>query len=142
MHEVLARENFARDVGFLSPVFLQSRGWILNQVEMPILDVTFTSATPLRVRLRCDEWDELPPSVELLKVDGGAYVEGLKGPVFHKDSHPIVGRSWVCMVGYREYHTYVSHVTDVWAAYRGQDGMNLSGLLDRLNRAWRKEMGI
>jgi len=142
VHEALARANFARDVELLSPTFLKNRGWTVNCVEFPTLDVTFNSDNPLRVRLRCDEWNELPPGVQLLKSDGSEWESGLHGPVFHQDKHPLTGRTFICMVGAREYHTHTSHVTDQWVNYKDKDGMNLPGLLDRFNRAWRKEMGL
>lgn len=142
VHEALAKANFVRDVGLLSPVFLQNRRWILNEAEFPVLDVTFRSNTPLRVRLQCDEWNELPPSVRIIKPDGGEWAAGLRGPIFHQDKHPSTGRTFICMVGSREYHTHTSHLNDLWVNYKAQDGMNLPGLLDRFSRAWRKEMGI
>lgn len=142
MHEALARANFARDVELLSPVFLQNRGWTLNEAEFPSLDVTFDSDNPLRLCLRCDEWNELPPSVRLLKPDGSEWEAGLLGPTFHQDKHPSTGRPFICMVGSREYHTHPSHLADHWVNYKSQDGMNLPGLLDRFNRAWRKVMSL
>ena len=142
MHEALAKANFERDVAFMSQTFLRNRDWTLNNATFPILDVTFNSAKPLRLRLHCDEWNELPPSVWLLKLDGSPSVPGLHGPTFHMDNHPTAGRQFICMVGTREYHTHISHVADLWANHKAQDGMNLPGLLDRFNRAWRKEMNI
>ena len=138
VHEALARANFERDIGFLTSIFLRSRGWTLNEATCPILDVTFESDTPLRLRLQCDEWNELPPSVRLLKPDGGEWLSGLPSPTFHQDKHPTTGLPFICMVGSREYHTHGSHLGDLWVNYKDQTGMNLPGLLDRFNRAWRK----
>jgi hypothetical protein len=142
VHEALARANFARDAELLSPLFLQSRSWTLNAASFPLLDVTFVSDKPLRLRLHCDEWNELPPSVQLLKADGTEWEAGLQGPTFHQDKHPVAERTFICMVGSREYHTHPSHLNDLWANYKDQDGMNLPGLLDRFSRAWRKEMKL
>lgn len=142
VHEALAKANFELDVAFMSETFLRSRGWTLHSATFPTLDVTFNSVRPLRLRLQCDQWNELPPSVWLLNPDGSANVQGLRGPTFHLDSHPTTGRQFICMVGSREYHTHTSHVTDLWENYKAQNGMNLPGLLDRFNRAWRKEMNI
>lgn len=142
MHEALARANFVRDVELLSPLFLHNRGWTLNEANFPVLDITFESEKPLRVRLQCDEWNDLPPSVQLLKPDGSEWVAGLPGSTFHQDKHPITSKTFICMVGSREYHTHTSHITDHWANYKNQDGMNLPGLLDRFNRAWRKAMRL
>lgn len=142
MHEALAKAKFARDVELLSPVFLENRGWTLNSADFPVLDVTFESKSSLRVQLRCDQWNELPPSAQLLRQDGNSWTVGLRGPTFHQDGHPTTGRPFICMVGSREYHTHSSHLGDHWSNYKDQDGMNLLGLLDRFNRAWRKEMGL
>ena len=142
MHEALAKANFERDIVLLSRVFLQNRGWTLNEANFPVLDVTFVSNISVRLRLLCDEWNELPPSVQLLKPDGGEWEVGLRGPAFHQDKHPSLGRTFICMAGAREYHTHPGHLTDLWVNYKEQDGMNLPGLLDRFNRAWRKEMGL
>jgi hypothetical protein len=142
VHEALARANFRSDVEKLSPPFLKNRNWTLNEAEFPILDVTFNSDKPLRLRLRCDEWNELPPSVELLKPGGSEWTEGLPGGAFHQDRHETVGRTFICMVGAREYHIHSSHRADYWANHKDQDGMRLVGLLDRFNRSWRKAVGL
>lgn len=138
MHEALARVNFERDIKRLTPVFLRNRGWTLNAATFPVLDVTFESDKPLRLLLHCDEWNELPPSVRLLKPDGSEWDSGLPGPTFHQDKHPTTGLPFICMVGSREYHTHSSHSSDLWVNYKNQDGMNLPGILDRFNSAWRK----
>jgi hypothetical protein len=46
------------------------------------------------------------------------------------------------MRGFREYHNHPSHLNDSWEIYRGQDGMNLAGLIDQLSRAWRRAVGL
>jgi hypothetical protein len=142
VHEALAKANFERDIAFLVPAFLNSRDWTLNEVAYPVLDVTFNSANPLRVRLHCDQWNELPPSVLILKADGTERGPELRGPTFHSDKHTVTGHTYICLIGTREYHTHNSHLTDPWVNYKAQDGMNLPGLLDRFNRAWRKEMQL
>jgi hypothetical protein len=142
VHEALARANFVRDVELLSVQFLRSRGWTVHEASFPVLDVTFESEKPLRVRLQCDDWNDLPPSVQLLNPDGSEWTAALPHPTFHLDKHPTTGRPFICMIGSREYHTHTSHISDHWANYKNQDGMNLPGLLDRFNRAWRKAMGL
>jgi hypothetical protein len=141
VHEILAKSNFDNDSKFLTPTFLASRNWILHTCEFSIIDVTFKGNRPLRVRLSCDDWDEQAPSADLLDIDGLKPAQGLPGGIFHSDQHPNTHRPFICMRGFREYHTHPSHLGDYWATYRGQDGMNLSGLLDQLSRAWRKAVG-
>lgn len=145
MHEALAKVKFDRDVQFLSPIFVSSRDWKLHTCVFPTIDVTFNGTRPLRVRLTCDDWNELAPAAELLKPDGLGPADNLKGVPggrFHADLHPGTHRPFICMRGFREYHTHPSHLNDSWATYREQDGMNLPGLLDQLSRAWRKAVGL
>ncbi len=138
MHEALSRANFERDVKLLYPAFVANRKWLVNAVEFPILDVTFLDGLPLRLRLKCDQWDELPPSVSLLNPDGSDWTTTLPHPTFHQDAHPTTGRPFICMIGSREYHEHSSHVGDLWANHKAADGMNLLGLLDRFHSAWRQ----
>lgn len=141
MHELLAKANFDRDVKLLSPHFLAAQNWLLHSADFPIIDVTFLGGKPLRVKLQCDQWPELPPAAELLAPDGIAPARGLPGGVFHPDAHAQTQKPFVCMRGFREYHTHPSHLNDHWATYRAEDGMNLPGLLAQLSRSWRKAVG-
>lgn len=142
MHEHLARLNFERDVAHLTPVFLASRRWTVNERQFPLLDVTFEGVRGLRIRLTCDGWNEFPPSEQIL-LPGGSAWDGptTSGSIFNAGPHSTTGRPFVCMRGFRGYHTHNSHVADCWSNYRNQDGNSLVGLLDQLSRAWRSTMG-
>lgn len=137
MHELMAAKNFERDTKALTPAFCERSGWTLLTCAFPALDVIVSARRDLRMKFGCDEWDELPPSVELLTPEGKP-MQGLPGGVFNGGGHPATGKGFVCMRGVREYHTHPSHVTETWEGYRGQDGMNLIGLLLQLSVAWRK----
>lgn len=142
MHEQLARLNFEKDVALLTEVFLRSRNWTVNAHQFPILDVTFNGGKPIRIRLTCDNWNELPPAEEILLADGSPW----KGPtaansIFNGGPHSVRRGPFICMRGFRGYHTHGGHVSDSWENYRAQDGNNLPGLLDQVSRAWRKAMG-
>jgi hypothetical protein len=137
VHAVLARMLFEKDVEILGTM-LDNRNWTLNSAEFPILDVTFKGTRPLRVRLECGDWDGVPPSAELLNQDGTDLADAIPGGIFNGSAHPSTGKTFVCMRGIREYHTHPSHVQEKWDGYRGQDGMNLTGILDQLSRGWRK----
>jgi hypothetical protein len=137
VHEALARVNFDRDVALLTPVFLRSRNWTLNEVQFPILDVTFSGSKTLRIRLTCDSWDELPPAEKLLTADGSQWNGKSTNSIFHSTGHSVHGGPFICMRGFRGYHTHSGHVNDHWSNYREQEGNNLPGLLDQLSRAWR-----
>ena len=142
MHEELAKLNFKRDVAHLTPVFLGSRNWTVNETQFPILDVTFNGTKPLRMRLACDGWDELPPAEEVLTIDGKPWSGTSTNSIFHPNGHSVHRGPFICMRGFRGYHTHGSHVNDLWSNYRGQDGNNLPGLLDQVSRAWRAMVGL
>jgi hypothetical protein len=78
----------------------------------PILDVTILHTRSLRLRLHCESWDEIPPSIDLLNVDGSFVGGAMPGDIFHNGPHPNTGRPFVCMRGTREYHTHSSHLGD------------------------------
>ncbi|MFK2874485.1 hypothetical protein ISP13_13155 [Dyella lipolytica] len=140
MHEALSKSHFEQDVEFLSERLVEAKRWIVHSKDYPHVEVTFLGSRPLRVRLLCDNWPELPPSAILMSADGSD-PKNLPGSVFHQDAHPITGKPFICMRGFREYHTHSSHLGDRWENYRGQDGMNLPGLLVQLSSAWRKAVG-
>jgi hypothetical protein len=141
VHEELAKRNFARDLEFMTPLFLRSRNWTLTEAQFPILDVTFDSSAPLRLRLTCDNWDELPPAEQVFFPGLDLWNGRPTNSIFHTAGHSGHGGPFICMRGFRGYHTHGSHVNDRWANYRGRDGNNLAGLLDQLSQAWRAMVG-
>ena len=64
MHKAACKALFDRQAGF-APALLVERGWEVFTSEFPTLDVLFTSAgrVPLRVKMGCADWNELPPSI-------------------------------------------------------------------------------
>ena len=140
MHEVLARTNFERDVADLGAVAANSYQLTVNGRVYPILDVTICHSRPLRLRLRADDWDDQPPSIELLNPDGSAMTDRLPGSIFHPGPHPATGRPFICMRGSREFHTHPSHLNESWAQYRGQDGMGLIGIVMQIATTWREQV--
>ncbi|MBZ9959302.1 putative metal-binding protein [Mesorhizobium sp. BR1-1-14] len=145
MLEALSRAAFDRDIGRIDRRSAQMYRWSILESSFPILDVLFdhTTAAPLRLRLNCTEWDELPPAIELLDSTGRhlntAPPNG--GGVFNGGPHPNTGRPFVCMRGAREYHVHSSHTTDLWDNYRGVSGMDLGGIVLQLWRAWKRSVG-
>jgi len=142
VHEALARIKFDRELALLSDVALKARNWTVNAAQFPVLDVTFNGTDPLRLRLTCDNWDEQPPSALLLNADGTDFCRISKTGIINCSAHPATGKYFICMRGFREYHIHSSHLTDTWETYRGQDGMNLVGLLAQVSGAWRAAMGV
>jgi hypothetical protein len=143
--EALSRASFDRDVGRIDTRSARMYGWTIVEASYPILDVVFNHAVaaPLRLRLTCTDWDELPPSIELLAADGQhlSTAPPNVGGVFHPGPHPITGRLFVCMRGAREYHTHFSHLADLWDNYRGKPGNDLAGIVVQLWRAWKRSVG-
>jgi hypothetical protein len=143
--EALSRAAFDRDVGRIDARAAKMYDWKIFEATYPVLDVLFNhaSAAPLRLRLMCTDWDELPPAVELLDAEGRhlATAPPNVGGVFNPGGHPSTGRPFVCMRGAREYHTHPSHTTDRWDNYRGTPGMDLGGIVLQLWRAWKKAVG-
>jgi len=142
MHELASRALYEEEVGKFSSRLEQSRGWQFHLTEYPVLDVSFTAEgrTAIRLRLNCVDWDEKPPSIELLNLDGTpltALPPNLTA-VFNPGPHPQTSRPFICMRGSREYHIHPSHLTDLWENYRHQTDNMLGGLLTQLWHAWLK----
>jgi len=144
VNETASRMRFDQDVGTIGDRLLSVRGWKLYSKEFPVLDVGFQAEgrTELRVRLVATNWNDEPPSVELLDKDGiyltGPQIPQNSGNVFHVDNHPSTGRPFVCMAGAREYHTHSSHISDLWDNYKRQGGYDLGGIMTQLWRVWKK----
>lgn len=146
MLEAISKGMFEEAVETLTPRFLQSMGWRLIAASYPVLDILFETGAepPLRVRLRCDSWNDQPPSIELLSPEGvpitttGEYaaVFHRSGSRFNPGPHTQTGHAFVCMPGSREFHTHEGHLMEVWDNYRDVSGYNLVGLLMQLSRTW------
>lgn len=145
MLKALSKAAFDRDVGRIDPRSVRMRDWTIIEADYPVLDVLFghASAPPLRLRLVCDDWDEIPPSIQLLDKDGQFLTTAPPniGNVFNPGGHPTTGRPFVCMRGAREYHIHSSHTSDLWDNYRGQSGMDLGGIVFQLWQAWKRSVG-
>lgn len=138
MHEALAKANFETDVAKLSDQAAARVSLEIHSRIYPVLDLTVQHKRPLRLRLRCDSWDELPPAIDLLNPDGSFLAPPHFGDIIHDGPHPNTGRPFVCMRGTREYHTHGSHLNDLWDNYRGQDGMNIPGIAMQIAHGWRR----
>lgn len=139
MHEVLAKAKFDGDVADLSDVAADSCGMTVNRRVYPILDVTIRHSRPLRLRMTAPNWDDQPPSIELLNPDGSPLTGPMPGGIFHQGPHPTAGRPFICMRGSLEFHTHSSHLNESWAQYRGQDGMGLIGIMMQIADTWREQ---
>ena len=142
MNEAASKALFERDVLGLSERLLTSRNWNLYSKEFPVLDVGFRAKgrPELRLRFVASNWNDEPPSVELLD-SAGEFLKRLPqypGGVFNNGIHPATGRPFICMAGAREYHTYSGHVGDIWENYKQKAAYTLGGILTQLWNAWLK----
>lgn len=143
MNEFASQALFDAEITKLSRL-AAACGWIVHEAVFPTIDVSFfgKEKRPLRIKIRADNWNEQPASVELLESDG-SFVKVGQAPqypsgIFHQGPHPTSQHPFVCMVGTREYHTHPSHVPDLWDNYRCRDQSTLLGLLLQIWNGWRR----
>jgi hypothetical protein len=123
---------------------LTSREWVVHSREFPVLDLSFRSSArqELRLRLNCDDWNDTPPSVDLLSPEG-ALLGALptlrqSSGFFNAGLHDRTKRPFVCTPGVREYHDHPSHVGDLWSNYKTLESFTLGGILTQVWRGWEK----
>ena len=142
MHLAAAKALFQEHTRNLSPALARRRGWVIHLIEFPIIDCAFTAPerTPLRLRLRCDNWNDFPPAVSLHAADGSSLTALQANPtgVFHQGRHPTTQRPFVCMRGVLEYHTHTSHVSDLWERVKHSSRYTLGGIITQIWDAWLK----
>jgi hypothetical protein len=142
MNEAAARALFERDVAGLSQRLLTSRNWKLYSKEFPVLDVGFRAENraEFRLRLVARDWNDRPPSAELLNQDGEFLKQLPQYPsgIFHNANHPLVGRPFICMAGTLEYHTHSSHLGDSWENYKKRDAYTLGGIATQIWKGWQR----
>jgi hypothetical protein len=120
---------------------LNHRLWKINELAFPIVDITFNQPgrLPFRIKLKCDQWDSVPPSIELLSADGSYRVPLPSGSgVLNNGPHHVTGKPFICSPGALEYHIHSSHVTDHWDNYKAKSGFDLGGIITQIWNAWRK----
>lgn len=139
----LSKHKFQEQTSCFPNKLLELRNWTINSVQHPVIDITFNSTNrrPLRLRFICKDFDEYPPSIELLK-ENGEYLDPTEVPigtaVFNRGKHPNTGRPFICSPGSLEYHTHQSHLNDNWENYRGKSSYNIGGLFTQFFNAWLK----
>lgn len=143
MHELLSRSIFNDQIKGIARI-ASLRGWTIFKIEHPIIDVGFTGINKdIRIRMLCDNWNELPPSIEFLSLSGEylTTVRNDPGGVFNNSPHPQTSRPFICMVGSREYHTHPSHTGDHWLNHKNKPSNDLGGILTQVWHAWKKIQG-
>lgn len=142
MHPAAAKALFDIDIGTLSTALAQRRGWIIHSLQFPAVDCSFTALgrTTLRLRLLCENWNDVPPAISLHNADGDFLLTLPVNPtgVFNAGPHPSTQRPFICMRGAQEYHTHPSHVGDPWESLKTSSSYTLGGILTQLWNAWQK----
>lgn len=142
MNRLAAKALFDDQVNALEGELLEVRRWTVFTRTYPDLDVGFKrdGRVPFRVRMHCEDWNELPPAITLCALDGTVLTQVPTGPtnIFHQGPHNVTNRPFICMAGSREYHTHSSHVGDVWDNYKNQSGYDLGGIVTRIWNGWLK----
>lgn len=143
MHELASRELFNKQTKSLVRIAAM-RDWSVFTIEFPIIDVGFSAPNnDIRIRMTCNDWNALPPSIEFFNFSGEYLLTIRKDPkgVFNKSNHPRTGRPFICMVGSLEYHTHPSHTADLWSGHKGKPGNDLGGILTQVWNAWKNIRG-
>jgi hypothetical protein len=145
MHPAASQALFEEEAKHLSPALCERRKWVMHHLAFPLINLAFMlqGRTPLRLSFKCDNWNDLPPSIRLENLDGTPLTKLLPNPtgVFHTGPHHLTNLPFVCMRGSREYHTHPSHVTDLWDSIRGQSRYTLGGIMTQVWNAWLKGSG-
>ena len=142
MNRAASKALFDEQTQHIQGDLVESRNWRVFSREFPTLDVAFVTPgrQPLRVQMHAEDWNELPPVVRLLTLEGEWLTALPTGPtsIFNSSAHPITGKPFVCMAGTREYHTHSSHTSDLWENYKTRSGYDLGGILTQIWSGWLK----
>ncbi len=119
MDPAVSEAKFTREVETLRglPHFCGG-GWSLVSAAYPelVIELPHPSGVRRRFRLRCEDWDESPPSVATLGPDGGRVNEP------EGSSWGNLSTGWgLCAPGTREYHAH--HGENPWLNYRARTSL-------------------
>lgn len=141
MHPQLCKTRFNNHLAGLDDELCAARRWTVFVKEYPLLDIGFTSLQGRRLRLRaqCDDWNEQPPSIELLDWDGRVLttLPPSTTSIFNNGAHPVTGKKFICMRGIREYHTHSSHTGDPWSAIKDMPEYRLGEIITQVWHGWK-----
>jgi hypothetical protein len=142
MHPLLSKARFERDIAGINAELCAERKWTLFSAAFPILDIGFSSSgmAKIRVRLQCENWNDVPPAIELLAFDGTPLESLPSGlaDIFNNSQHPITKRPFICMRGSREYHMHDSHRTEPWDDLKGKPGYRLGEIVTQVWNGWKR----
>lgn len=128
MHPSVSKALFDGEVEAMrAQARFKGGGWEIVSAEFPdlVVEIPHPSGPRRRFRLRCDDWDEKPPSV--MSVDGA-------GNELHGQPSGNHFQDWgLCAAGIREYHDL--HPQDPWANHQGN--LSLAGIVVRVASYYR-----
>lgn len=140
MNEVVSKALFEDQVAALTCRLLALRQWEVMVRAYPLLEIVFRveGREPLLLQMRFDQWNALPPSIQMLTTNREPLQKPLQGGpgIFHAGPHPDTGKPFICMAGTREYHTHPSHLNDLWDHRRGLEDFSIGGLLTQIWNGW------
>lgn len=145
MNNALSKLVFNEQTKHFSQRLLEIRSWSLNEIQFPILDITFshTDRQPFRVCMVCENYDESPCAIELLNLKGEFLIQTPTGSnVINQGKHPNTKRPFICSPGSLEYHTHTNHLNDLWENYRGKSGFDIGGMISQIHNAWLKTIDV
>lgn len=113
----------------------QDGGVVIESATFPdlVLDLPHPTGGRRRFRVRADDWDEQPPSVQPIDANGNA-VHGEPSGGFWTGLNSGWG---LCKVGTREYHRH--HTENPWEAHRAKTGLDT--IVTRLMASYRASAG-
>lgn len=142
MHPDLAKIRFTQDLAGVDAELCSMRGWTVFEKAYPVFDVGFTSpqGKQLRLRMICDNWNEVPPGVELQAWNGTplTQVPPSSTNIFNGSRHRVTGSPFICMRGTREYHTHESHLKDPWEPLRPLAEYRQGEIVTQIWNGWMK----
>ena len=143
MHIELSKKLFDDQTSFCADTrFLVRRKWrvILREYPTLIVEFSYANRNPVQIKMICENWDDLPPSITVLDGEGNVMSQQQfpKGHgVFNGSSHPKTQQPFICAPGSLAYHQHSSHINDVWENYKIKSGYDLGGILTRIWNAWK-----
>jgi hypothetical protein len=94
----------------------QGGGWTIVSSDFPdlVVEIPHHSGSRRRFRFRCDDWDEVPPSVKSVNADGDELAQQPTG-----DRWASLNTGWgLCAPWTREYHAH--HSENPWSNHRSE----------------------
>jgi len=121
--------------------------WEVVGRSYPLFEVVWTHPRSRRrvgFRFSFDDWDAIPPSMELFDPSSGAPLAWERWPknVWSVgESHPLTKKPFLCLRGIREYHDHSSHIGDWWLVLRELGTYSMPQLLHRVQQRFEDSDG-